>query len=115
MDQGSAKRGARTRRAGAALSGTEFAGIGLQFALTIAVFSFAGVWLDRRLGTSPWLLLICVFAGATGGFFSMFRKITAAQRRDAERIARAKQSQQAQQAQQPSQTTQAPDERSRGE
>jgi F0F1-type ATP synthase assembly protein I len=117
MDQGSARRGAGTRGAGTALSGTEFAGIGLQFALTIAVFSFAGVWLDRRLGTSPWLLLICVFVGAAGGFFSMFRKITAAQRRDAERIARAKQSQQAQQAQQaqPNQSTHAPDERSPGE
>jgi F0F1-type ATP synthase assembly protein I len=72
---------------GGALSGTEFAGIGVQFALTILVFVFVGVWLDRRLGTSPWLLLICVFAGATGGFFSMYRKVTAAQRRDAERMA----------------------------
>jgi hypothetical protein len=108
MDQGSAKKNAGD---GGALSGAEFAGVGLQFALTIFVFSFAGVWLDRRLGTSPWLLIICVFAGAAGGFFSMFRKITAAQRRDAERVARAKQVQQAQHAEQTNYAKQPPGER----
>ena len=61
----------------------ELAGIGVQFALTILVFVFLGVWLDRRLGTSPWLLLIFVFAGAGGGFYSMYRRITSAQRQDA--------------------------------
>lgn len=74
-------------RAAPVVSGTEFAGIGLQFTLTILVFVFAGVWLDRRLGTSPWLVLVCVFAGAAGGFYSMFRRVTQAQRRDAERAA----------------------------
>lgn len=108
MDQGSAKKSAG---GGGALSGAEFAGVGLQFALTIFVFSFAGVWLDRRLGTSPWLLIICVFAGAAGGFFSMFRKITAAQRRDAERVARAKQVQQAQRTEQANHAKQPPGER----
>lgn len=69
----------RTNR-GSAVSGAEFATIGVQFALTILAFVFAGIWLDRRLGTSPWLLLICVFAGAGGGFFSMYRRVTAPQR-----------------------------------
>jgi F0F1-type ATP synthase assembly protein I len=46
----------------------DFAGIGIQFAMTILVFAFAGVWLDSRLGTSPWLILISVFVGAAGGF-----------------------------------------------
>jgi F0F1-type ATP synthase assembly protein I len=70
---------------GAGLSGGEFAGIGLQFALTILIFTAAGIWLDRRLGTSPWLLILCVFVGAGGGFASIYRRATAAQRRDAER------------------------------
>src|SRR5262245_19115460 len=68
-------------------SGAEFAGIGVQFALTLLVFVAAGIWLDRRLGTSPWLVIVCVFAGAGGGFYSMIRRVTAAQRRDADRIA----------------------------
>jgi len=91
MDEGRAgRRGTTGQFAGrnGAPSGAEFAGIGVQFALTLLVFVAAGIWLDRRLGTSPWLLIICVFAGAGGGFYSMFRRVTAAQRRDAERIAR---------------------------
>ena len=56
---GSEGRGLGTRRGAAgAVSGMEFAGIGIQFAITILVFAFAGVWLDNRLGTSPWLILI---------------------------------------------------------
>lgn len=80
MDGGRGKSGPGRRHRGSAVSGAEFAGIGVQFALTILVFVFAGVWLDRRLGTSPWLLLLCVFAGAGGGFYSMYRRVTAAQR-----------------------------------
>lgn len=87
MTGGNGSRGAGGSRANSGVSGAEFAGVGVQFAATILVFVFAGVWLDKRFGTSPWLLLVCVFAGAGGGFFSMYRKITAAQRRDAERTA----------------------------
>lgn len=91
MDGGRAGRPGGTDQFGGRdrpLSGAEFAGIGVQFALTLLVFVAAGIWLDRRLGTSPWLLIVCVFAGAGGGFYSMIRRVTAAQRRDAERIAR---------------------------
>lgn len=70
---------------GSALSGGEFAGIGLQFALAILVFAFGGVWLDGRLATSPWFTVVGVFVGGAGGFYSMYRKVTAAQRRDAAR------------------------------
>ena len=69
------------RRVSGMVSGTEFAGIGLQFGFTILISAFAGVWLDNRLGTSPWLLLVFVFVGAAGGFYSMYRRVTAAQRR----------------------------------
>ena len=75
------------RRTAEAVSGAEFAGIGIQFALTILVFVFAGVWLDKRLGTSPWLLLVFVFVGAAGGFYSMYRRVTAAQRRSKDVVA----------------------------
>lgn len=56
------------------LSGSEFAGIGIQFAFTLVLFAFAGIWLDRRLGTSPWLVIVMVFAGATLGFWALIRK-----------------------------------------
>ena len=84
MTGGNGSRGAGERRANQGFSGAEFAGLGVQFAAAILVFVFAGVWLDRRFHTSPWFLLICVFAGAGGGFFSMYRKVTAAHVRDAD-------------------------------
>ena len=68
-------------RRSAGVSGWEFAGVGLQFALTIVAFMFAGLWLDKRLHTSPFLLIVCVFVGAAAGLFSIYRKLKAAQRR----------------------------------
>jgi ATP synthase protein I len=65
----------------AAPSVGEYAGVGLQFALTIVVFMFAGMWLDRTLNTSPLLLILFVFLGAGAGFYSIYRKLMAAQRR----------------------------------
>jgi F0F1-type ATP synthase assembly protein I len=57
------------------LSGSEFAGIGLQFGITIVVFALAGIWLDRRLGTSPWLLIVLVLGGSALAFWSMYRRL----------------------------------------
>ena len=65
----------------ATLSGGEFAGVGLQFAATFLAFLFVGRWLDGRLGTTPWLTLIFLFVGAGGAFYSMYRKLMAAQKR----------------------------------
>lgn len=75
------------RGGGGGVSGAEFAGIGVQFGLTILIFVFIGIWVDERLGTSPWLLLLAVFLGAGASFYSIYRKVIAAQRRDAERRA----------------------------
>jgi ATP synthase protein I len=57
------------------LSGSEFAGVGMQFAATIVVGALAGIWLDKRFGTSPWLLILMVFGGAGTGFWSMYRRL----------------------------------------
>lgn len=67
----------------------EYAGLGIQFAASIVVFLYLGQWLDRKLGTAPWLLLAGVFLGAGGSFYSMYRRLMAAQaREDAARAAR---------------------------
>jgi F0F1-type ATP synthase assembly protein I len=66
------------------------AGAGLQFAVSLLVFVFLGQWLDRRLGTAPVFLLGCVFVGAGGSFYAMYRTMTAAQRREDEERARRK-------------------------
>ena len=62
------------------ISGAQFAGVGLQFAVTIVVFAFAGIWLDKHLGTSPWLVILGVFVGAAAGFFSIYRQLMHATR-----------------------------------
>ena len=63
-------------------SGAEFAGAGLQFAATLVVFMFLGIWLDKRLGSSPWFVLICVFVGAGAGFYSIYRRLMGSAKRD---------------------------------
>jgi F0F1-type ATP synthase assembly protein I len=62
-----------------------FAGVGLQFAVAIILFLFAGRWADQKFGTSPIFLLAGVFIGGGGAFFSMYRRLTAAQKADDER------------------------------
>ena len=56
-------------------SGAEFMGVGLQLGATFVVFALLGKWLDDKLGTSPWLLLVLVFVGAAAGFTSIYRKV----------------------------------------
>ena len=38
--------------------------MGIQFLAVILLFLFLGKWLDSRLGTAPWLLIVGVFCGA---------------------------------------------------
>jgi len=64
------------------LSGADFAGVGIQFAVAIIGFLFAGQWLDNRIGTKPWFTILGVFLGAGAAFFNMYRKISAAQKKD---------------------------------
>lgn len=66
------------------LSGADFAGVGIQFAVAIVAFLFAGQWLDKRIGTEPVFTIAGVFLGAGAAFYNMYRKITAAQKQDDE-------------------------------
>ena len=66
------------------LSGADVAGVGLQFALAIIVFLYAGQWLDNRFGTNGLFTIAGVFIGAAAAFYNMYRKISAAQKQDDE-------------------------------
>ncbi len=66
------------------LSGADFAGVGIQFAVAIIAFLFAGQWLDNRIETKPIFTIAGVFLGAGAAFYNMYRKITAAQKKDDE-------------------------------
>jgi len=66
------------------LSGADFAGLGLQFAFAIVAFLLLGQWIDKRLGTDGMFTIAGVFIGAGGAFYSMYRKVSAAQKQDDE-------------------------------
>jgi F0F1-type ATP synthase assembly protein I len=53
-------------------SGSALMGLGLQFVIVILVCLYAGMWLDRKLGTAPWMLVLGVVVGASAGFYSMY-------------------------------------------
>jgi F0F1-type ATP synthase assembly protein I len=78
------EKGLRKNPPSGGLSGANFAGVGLQFAAAIVIFLFAGQWVDDKLGTSGLFTIAGVFIGGGGAFYLMYRKITAAQRRDDE-------------------------------
>ncbi len=59
-----------------------YAGLGTQFAATLGVFGALGWWLDTRLGSSPWLLLVGIFTGFGAGLYSMIAKLSPPARRD---------------------------------
>lgn len=54
---------------------TRYAGLGFQFVAALAVFGLVGWWLDARLGTRPWLLVVGIFTGAALGFYSLLKAI----------------------------------------
>ncbi len=45
-----------------------YSSLGLQVALSIFIGLAAGVWLDRRWGTGPWLTLIGIGMGIAAGY-----------------------------------------------
>jgi ATP synthase protein I len=48
-------------------------GVGLQFVVTVLFCLFAGQWLDRRIGTYPWLMIAGMLIGGGVGFWSLIR------------------------------------------
>jgi len=58
-----------------------YAGVGLQFAITLLVGLGIGNWADKRFGTS-FFVPIGVFLGAGAAFYSMYRQLMANLERD---------------------------------
>ncbi len=75
----------RTTEREKSLGGNDFAGAGIQFAVAIVVFILLGSWVDKHYGTGPIGILAGLAIGGGGGFYSMYRKISAWQKTDDER------------------------------
>jgi ATP synthase protein I len=50
--------------------------LGLMLPSCIAVGLFIGYYLDKFLGTKPWLLLVFFILGAVSGFYSLLRGLS---------------------------------------
>lgn len=59
---------------------TQFMGLGLQFVLSLLLFLYVGKWVDGKLGTTPWFMIVGVFVGASAAFYSMYRSLKAFER-----------------------------------
>ena len=53
----------------------QFMGHGLTWALSVLLFLAVGGWLDSKLGTSPFLMIIGAFVGGAAGFYSLYYHI----------------------------------------
>jgi ATP synthase protein I len=67
----------RTLRSLGALSA-----VGFSFVLAVVIGAALGYILDRCLGTSPWLFLLCFFLGLAAGMRTVFRTVAAISRQD---------------------------------
>jgi F0F1-type ATP synthase assembly protein I len=52
-----------------------FAGVGVQYAVTILILTLAGIWLDERTGTAPLFLLVFLLLGFVGATYSLIRQV----------------------------------------
>ena len=43
--------------------------------MPLLVGLFGGQWLDRRFGTTPWLVLIGALLGAAAGMLNLYRRV----------------------------------------
>jgi len=46
--------------------------LGLTFVVAAVAGAGGGYWLDSKLGTQPWLLLVGALLGITAGFYHFF-------------------------------------------
>lgn len=72
-----------------------YGSVGLELALSVLIGLFGGQWLDRKLGTAPWLMWIGLGLGIVAGYRAIWGALRRANReaRQAEeqdRIARKK-------------------------
>lgn len=54
-----------------------YATLGLQYALSIALLTGLGWWLDSTWGTTPWLLVTGAVLGVVAGFVNLVRAVPA--------------------------------------
>jgi ATP synthase protein I len=54
--------------------------VGLELGISVVIGWAFGAWLDRKLGTAPWLMIVFLLIGITAGFRSVYRTAREASR-----------------------------------
>ena len=57
-----------------------YSGLGLQWALSVVLFMAGGRWLDKRIGTDPYLTVLGAFVGGAAGFYAMYTALMKGQK-----------------------------------
>jgi F0F1-type ATP synthase assembly protein I len=52
-----------------------YLGLGIQLAATVTIFVFIGIWLDKKLDSSPWATIICSFIGVITGMYHFIKTV----------------------------------------
>ncbi len=52
-----------------------YMGLGLTWALAVLLFLGIGAWLDSKLNTVPFLMILGAFVGGGAGFYSLYYHI----------------------------------------
>jgi ATP synthase protein I len=67
----------KSKRAYNALSASS---VGLELGIAVMVGLFAGMWLDSKLGTTPWLMIVLLVLGLVAGFRNVLRAVERAEK-----------------------------------
>jgi len=52
-----------------------FIGVGWYVALCIVLGAFLGLWLDRKLNTTPWLAIAGIIVGSAAAFVGLYQMV----------------------------------------
>jgi ATP synthase protein I len=66
------------RRAKRAYNGLSASSVGLELGLAVVLGLMFGIWLDGKLGTEPWMMLLFLVLGLVAGFRNLVRAIARA-------------------------------------
>ena len=58
--------------------------VGIELSISTVLGLLAGQWVDGKLGTDPWFLILGLLIGVASGFRSLIREARKASKRDQE-------------------------------
>ena len=51
----------------------KYLGYGMQMAVGAGLGALAGYWLDRKLGWTPWGMIVCIMLGVASGIYLLIK------------------------------------------